>query len=130
MVDKMENPVRELAIQTGASLAAAPVIGALGLGAAAAPIASAAAPIANNITKLVPQAPQGAQATAPVQNNIINFADLARKTAGAAAAVGGAMTALPAAAQSNGWNSTTQVYKAPSSKVSAAVNSVKQSILK
>ena len=53
-----------------------------------------------------------------------------RKTAGAAAAVGGAMTALPAAAQSNGWNSTTQVYKAPSSKVSAAVNSVKQSILK
>ena len=129
MVDKMENPVRELAIQTGASLAAAPVIGALGLGAAAAPIASAAAPIANNITKLVPQAAQAA-ASAPVQNNIINFADLARKSAGAAAAVGGAMTALPAAAQSNGWNSTTQVYKAPSSKVSAAVNSVKQSILK
>ena len=49
---------------------------------------------------------------------------------GAAAAVGGAMTALPAAAQTNGWNSSTQVYKAPSSKVSAAVNSVKQSILK
>ena len=127
MVDKMENPVRELAIQTGASLAAAPVIGALGLGAAAAPIASAAAPIANNITKLVPQV---TQAAAPVQNNIVNFADLARKATGAAAAVGGAMTALPAAAQSSGWNSTTQVYKAPSSKVSAAVNSVKQSILK
>ena len=130
MADKMENPVRELAIQTGASLAAAPVIGALGLGAAAAPIASAAAPIANNITKLVPQAAQAVQAAAPVQNNIVNFADLARKATGAAAAVGGAMTALPAAAQSNGWNSTTQVYKAPSSKVSAAVNSVKQSILK
>ena len=111
--DKMEHPLREIGLQTGASLLAAPIIAGM---APAAAVSSAVAPVANNIVRLVPQTSQAvqsaAQAVAPVAsqgNNIVNFADYARKVGTLAAGVIGAV-ALPAAAQMTGWNAQTQKY--------------------
>ena len=111
--DKMEHPLREIGLQTGASLLAAPILAGM---APAAAISSAVAPVANNIVRLVPQTSQAvqsaAQAVAPVAsqgNNIVNFADYARKVGTLAAGVIGAV-ALPAAAQMTGWNAQTQKY--------------------
>lgn len=111
--DKMEHPLREIGLQTGASLLAAPILAGM---APAAAISSAVAPVANNIVRLVPQTSQAvqsaAQAVAPVAsqgNNIVNFADYARKVGTLAAGVVGAV-ALPAAAQTVGWNPQTQKY--------------------
>ena len=111
--DKMEHPLREIGLQTGASLLAAPLLAGM---APAAAVSSAVAPVANNIVRLVPQTSQAvqsaAQAVAPVAsqgNNIVNFADYARKVGTLAAGVVGAV-ALPAAAQTVGWNPQTQKY--------------------
>jgi len=111
--DKMEHPLREIGLQTGASLLAAPLLAGM---APAAAISSAVAPVANNIVRLVPQTSQAvqaaSQAVSPVAsqgNNIVNFADYARKVGTLAAGVVGAM-ALPAAAQTVGWNPQTQKY--------------------
>lgn len=111
--DKMEHPLREIGLQTGASLLAAPILAGM---APAAAISSAVAPVANNIVRLVPQTSQAvqsaAQAVAPVAsqgNNIVNFADYARKVGTLAAGVVGAV-ALPAATQMTGWNPQTQKY--------------------
>ena len=111
--DKMEHPLREIGLQTGASLLAAPILAGM---APAAAISSAVAPVANNIVRLVPQTSQAvqsaAQAVAPVASqggNIVNFADYARKVGTLAAGVVGAV-ALPAAAQTVGWNPQTQKY--------------------
>ena len=111
--DKMEHPLREIGLQTGASLLAAPILAGM---APAAAVSSAVAPVANNIVRLVPQTSQAvqsaAQAVAPVAsqgNNIVNFADYARKVGTLAAGVIGAV-ALPAAAQMTGWNAQTQKY--------------------
>ena len=111
--DKMEHPLREIGLQTGASLLAAPLLAGM---APAAAVTSAVAPVANNIVRLVPQTSQAvqsaAQAVAPVASqggNIVNFADYARKVGTLAAGVVGAV-ALPAAAQMTGWNPQTQTY--------------------
>ena len=111
--DKMEHPLREIGLQTGASLLAAPLLAGM---APAAAVSSAVAPVANNIVRLVPQTSQAvqsaAQAVAPVASqggNIVNFADYARKVGTLAAGVVGAV-ALPAAAQMTGWNPQTQTY--------------------
>lgn len=111
--DKMEHPLREIGLQTGASLLAAPILAGM---APAAAVTSAVAPVANNIVRLVPQASQAvqnaAQAVAPVASqggNIVNFADYARKVGTLAAGAVGAV-ALPAAAQTVGWNPQTQTY--------------------
>jgi hypothetical protein len=111
--DKMEHPLREIGLQTGASLLAAPLLAGM---APAAAVSSAVAPVANNIVRLVPQASQAvqnaAQAVAPVASqsgNIVHFADYARKVGTLAAGVVGAV-ALPAAAQMTGWNPQTQKY--------------------
>ena len=111
--DKMEHPLRELGLQTGASLLAAPLLAGM---APAAAVSSAVAPVANNIVRLVPQTSQAvqsaAQAVAPVASqggNIVNFADYASKVGTLAAGVVGAV-ALPAAAQMTGWNPQTQTY--------------------
>ena len=111
--DKMEHPLREIGLQTGASLLAAPLLAGM---APAAAVSSAVAPVANNIVRLVPQTSQAvqsaAQAVAPVASqggNIVNFADYARKVGTLAAGVVGAV-ALPAAAQTMGWNPQTQTY--------------------
>ena len=111
--DKMEHPLREIGLQTGASLLAAPILAGM---APAAAVSSAVAPVANNIVRLVPQTSQAvqsaAQAVAPVASqggNIVNFADYARKVGTLAAGVVGAV-ALPAAAQTVGWNPQTQKY--------------------
>ena len=107
--DKMENPLREIGIQTGASLLAAPLLA----GMAPAAVSSAVAPVANNIVRLIPQTGQAVQSAAsqvqPVTNNIVNFADYARKVGTLAAGVVGAV-ALPAASQMVGWNPQTQTY--------------------
>lgn len=107
--DKMENPLREIGIQTGASLLAAPLLA----GMAPAAVSSAVAPVANNIVRLIPQTGQAVQSAAsqvqPVANNIVNFADYARKVGTLAAGVVGAV-ALPAASQMVGWNPQTQTY--------------------
>ena len=111
--DKMEHPLREIGLQTGASLLAAPILAGM---APAAAISSAVAPVANNIVRLVPQTSQAvqaaSQAVAPVASqggNIVNFADYARKVGTLAAGAVGAV-ALPAAAQTMGWNPQTQTY--------------------
>ena len=111
--DKMEHPLREIGLQTGASLLAAPILAGM---APAAAISSAVAPVANNIVRLVPQTSQAvqaaSQAVAPVASqggNIVNFADYARKVGTLAAGVVGAV-ALPAATQMTGWNPQTQKY--------------------
>ena len=111
--DKMEHPLREIGLQTGASLLAAPILAGM---APAAAVSSAVAPVANNIVRLVPQTSQAvqsaAQAGAPVASqggNIVNFADYARKVGTMAAGAVGAV-ALPAAAQMTGWNPQTQKY--------------------
>ena len=111
--DKMEHPLREIGLQTGASLLAAPILAGL---APAAAVTSAVAPVANNIVRLVPQTSQAvqsaAQAVAPAAaqgGNIVNFADYARKVGTLAAGAVGAV-ALPAAAQTVGWNPQTQTY--------------------
>ena len=111
--DKMEHPLREIGLQTGASLLAAPLLAGM---APAAAVSSAVAPVANNIVRLFPQTSQAvqsaAQAVAPVASqggNIVNFADYARKVGTLAAGVVGAV-ALPAAAQVTGWNPQTQKY--------------------
>jgi hypothetical protein len=108
--DKMEHPLREIGLQTGASILAAPLLAGM---APAAAVSSAVAPVANNIVRLVPQASQAAsQAVTPVAsqgNNIVNFADYARKVGTLAAGVVGTV-ALPAAAQMTGWNPQTQKY--------------------
>lgn len=111
--DKMEHPLREIGLQTGASLLAAPLLAGM---APAAAVSSAVAPVANNIVRLVPQTSQAvqaaSQAVAPVAsqgNNIVNFADYARKVGTLAAGAVGAV-ALPAAAQTVGWNPQTQKY--------------------
>ena len=111
--EKMEHPLREIGLQTGASLLAAPLLAGM---APAAAISSAVAPVANNIVRLVPQTSQAvqsaAQAVAPVASqggNIVNFADYARKVGTLAAGAVGAV-ALPAAAQTVGWNPQTQTY--------------------
>ncbi len=110
--EKMENPLREIGIQTGASLLAAPLLAGM---APAAAVSSAVAPVANNIVRLVPQTGQAVQSAAqPVTNNIVNFADYARQAGTLAAGVAGAV-ALPAASQVVGWNPETQTYS--SSKV-------------
>ena len=115
MVDKMENPARELGIQLGASLAAAPIIGM-------APAAAAAVP---QIVNAIPQAVQS------VKNVGQNVGSAIRNIGAVGAGAFAGSAAMPAFAESsNGWNASTQTYKVPSSKVSAAVNSVKQSILK
>ena len=107
--DKMENPLREIGIQTGASLLAAPLLA----GMAPAAVSSAVAPVANNIVRLIPQTGQAVQSAAsqvqPMTNNIVNFADYARKVGTLAAGVVGAV-ALPAASQMVGWNPQTQTY--------------------
>lgn len=109
MSDKMENPVRELAIQTGASVLAAPVLGAV---LPASVTSAAVAPVASNITKLIPQATQtSAQVVSQNANNIVNFADYARKGTAIAAGVGGVAATLPAVAQNQtGWNAQTAKY--------------------
>lgn len=108
--EKMENPLREIGIQTGASLLAAPILAGM---APAAAVSSAVAPVANNIVRLIPQTGQAVQSAAsqvqPVTNNIVNFADYARQAGTLAAGVAGAM-ALPAASQVVGWNPETQKY--------------------
>lgn len=111
--DKMEHPLREIGLQTGASLLAAPILAGM---APAAAVSSAVAPVANNIVRLIPQTSQAvqaaSQAVAPVTSqggNIVNFADYARKVGTLAAGVVGAV-ALPAAAQTVGWNPQTQKY--------------------
>ena len=111
--DKMEHPLREIGLQTGASLLAAPILAGM---APAAAVSSAVAPVANNIVRLIPQTSQAvqaaSQAVAPVASqggNIVNFADYARKVGTLAAGVVGAV-ALPAAAQTVGWNPQTQTY--------------------
>ncbi|MBO5567463.1 MAG: hypothetical protein J6A79_00715 [Clostridia bacterium] len=108
--EKMENPLREIGIQTGASLLAAPLLAGM---APAAAVSSAVAPVANNIVRLVPQASQTVQNVATQAasqgNNIVNFADYARKVGTLAAGVVGAV-ALPAASQMVGWNPQTQTY--------------------
>ena len=107
--EKMENPLREIGIQTGASLLAAPILA----GMAPAAVTSAVAPVANNIVRLIPQTGQAVQSAAsqtqPVANNIVNFADYARQAGTLAAGVAGAV-ALPAASQVVGWNPETQTY--------------------
>ena len=131
--EKMENPLREIGIQTGASLLAAPILA----GMAPAAVTSAVAPVANNIVRLAPQTSQAAQSVANQTNNIVrlipqasqavqaasqavapaasqggnivNFADYARKVGTLAAGVVGAV-ALPAATQMTGWNPQTQKY--------------------
>ena len=107
--DKMENPLREIGIQTGASLLAAPILA----GMAPAAVTSAVAPVANNIVRLIPQTGQAVQSAATQAvsqgNNIVNFADYARQAGTLAAGVAGAV-ALPAAAQTVGWNPQTQTY--------------------
>ena len=112
--EKMENPLREIGIQTGASLLAAPILA----GMAPAAAASAVAPVANNIVRLIPQTGQAVQSAASQVasqgNNIVNFADYARQAGTLAAGVAGAI-ALPAASQVVGWNPETQTYS--SSKV-------------
>ena len=115
MVDKMENPARELGIQLGASLAAAPIIGM-------APAAAAAVP---QIVNAIPQAVQS------VKNVGQNVGSAIRNIGAVGAGAFAGSAAMPAFAESsNGWNANTQTYKVPSSKVSAAVNAVKQSVLK
>lgn len=111
--DKMEHPLREIGLQTGASLLAAPILAGM---APAAAVSSAVAPVANNIVRLIPQTSQAvqaaSQAVAPVASqggNIVNFADYARKVGTLAAGAVGAV-ALPAAAQTVGWNPQTQTY--------------------
>ena len=108
--DKMEHPLREIGLQTGASLLAAPILAGM---APAAAVSSAVAPVANNIVRLVPQTSQAVQSAATQAasqgNNIVNFADYARKVGTLAAGVVGAV-ALPAAAQTMGWNPQTQKY--------------------
>lgn len=111
--EKMEHPLREIGLQTGASLLAAPILAGL---APAAAVTSAVAPVANNIVRLAPQTSQAvqaaSQAVAPVASqggNIVNFADYARKVGTLAAGVVGAV-ALPAATQMTGWNPQTQKY--------------------
>lgn len=111
--EKMEHPLREIGLQTGASLLAAPILAGL---APAAAVTSAVAPVANNIVRLVPQTSQAvqaaSQAVAPVASqggNIVNFADYARKVGTLAAGAVGAV-ALPAASQMVGWNPQTQTY--------------------
>lgn len=111
--DKMEHPLREIGLQTGASLLAAPLLAGM---TPAAAVSSAVAPVANNIVRLVPQTSQAvqaaSQAVAPVASqggNIVNFADYARKVGTLAAGVVGAV-ALPAASQMVGWNPQTQKY--------------------
>ena len=111
--DKMEHPLREIGLQTGASLLAAPLLAGM---APAAAVSSAVAPVANNIVRLIPQASQAvqaaSQAVAPAASqggNIVNFADYARKVGTLAAGVVGAV-ALPAATQMTGWNPQTQKY--------------------
>ena len=112
--DKMEHPLREIGLQTGASLLAAPILA----GMAPAAVTSAVAPVANNIVRLIPQTGQAVQSAATQAasqgNNIVNFADYARQAGTLAAGVAGAM-ALPAASQVVGWNPETQTYS--SSKV-------------
>ena len=107
--EKMENPLREIGIQTGASLLAAPILA----GMAPAAVTSAVAPVTNNIVRLIPQTGQAVQSAAsqaqPVANNIVNFADYARQAGTLAAGVAGAV-ALPAASQVVGWNPETQTY--------------------
>ena len=107
--DKMENPLREIGIQTGASLLAAPILA----GMAPAAVTSAVAPVANNIVRLIPQTGQAVQSAATQAvsqgNNIVNFADYARQAGTLAAGVAGAV-ALPAASQVVGWNPETQTY--------------------
>ena len=132
--DKMEHPLREIGLQTGASLLAAPLLAGM---APAAAVSSAVAPVANNIVRLAPQTSQAAQSVANQTNNIVrlipqasqavqaasqavapaasqggnivNFADYARKVGTLAAGVVGAV-ALPAATQMTGWNPQTQKY--------------------
>lgn len=107
--EKMENPLREIGIQTGASLLAAPILA----GMAPAAVTSAVAPVANNIVRLIPQTGQAVQSAASQAvsqgNNIVNFADYARQAGTLAAGVAGAV-ALPAASQIVGWNPETQKY--------------------
>lgn len=107
--EKMENPLREIGIQTGASLLAAPILA----GMAPAAVTSAVAPVANNIVRLIPQTGQAVQSAATQAvsqgNNIVNFADYARQAGTLAAGVAGAV-ALPAASQIVGWNPETQKY--------------------
>ena len=114
--DKMQNPVREIGLQTGASLLAAPLIGAVGVSAVPAAVAPAVSQVAQQV---IPQA-----STAVSSNNIVSFADYAKKAAGAAAAAGAISQALPAAAQSSGWNPAKQTYTAPAQKTTAGVDPV------
>lgn len=108
--EKMQNPLREIGIQTGASVLAAPILAGL---APAAAVSSAVAPVANNIVRLQPQTAQTTQAVSQaVQNggNIVRFADYAARNSGTlAAGVAGAM-ALPAASQVQAWDPETQTY--------------------
>ena len=108
--EKMLNPLREIGIQTGASVLAAPILAGL---APAAAVSSAVAPVANNIIRLQPQTTQAAQSVSQaVQNggNIVRFADYAARNSGTlAAGVAGAM-ALPAASQVKAWDPETQTY--------------------
>lgn len=128
--DKMEHPLREIGIQTAASLVALPLASAAVQSLAPA-VASVAAPVVNNITKLVPQASQTMQKvtqSAPVANNIVNFADYANKApaaassvqkvaAGIAASTASLASALSAKAKPVGWDSNTQQYNSVSSAV-------------
>ena len=116
--DKMAHPLREMALQTGASVLAAPALAALAPAAVATGVTSAA-PIANNIVRLFPQGSQQVASSA-MQNvgqsiaqsapsNIVSFADYARQAGTLAAGVAGAV-ALPSAPQSIGWNPSKQPY--------------------
>lgn len=116
--NKMAHPLREMALQTGASVLAAPALAALAPAAVATGVTSAA-PIANNIVRLFPQGSQQVASSA-MQNigqniaqaapsNIVSFADYARQAGTLAAGVAGAV-ALPSAPLSIGWNPSKQTY--------------------
>ena len=107
--DKMENPLREIGIQTGASILAAPVLGAVGVSAVP---AAAATAVSQAAQKIIPQTSAPAAPSTP--SNIVNFADVAKKVATAAATAGAVSQALPAAAQTSGWNAGSQTYTSPS----------------
>lgn len=105
--EKMQNPLREIGIQTGASVLAAPILAGL---APAAAVSSAVAPVANNIIRLQPQTAQAVSRAVQNGGNIVRFADYAARNSGTlAAGVAGAM-ALPAASQVQAWNPETQTY--------------------
>ena len=126
-LDKMEHPLREIGVQTAASLLAAPALGAVGVSAVP---AAATASVAQAVQKVIPQVSTAVQqaVTPSTTSNIISFTDYAKKAATAAAAAGAVSQALPAAAQTSGWNASTQNYTVQSGqnlnvgKISGSVN--------